>query len=216
MCGRFTLDPTTKFYERFEISNRLDELTSRYNIAPGQLVPVITKNSPNRVEMMKWGLIPHWAKEAKIGYKMINARAETLAEKPTFRNLIKNQRCLIPASGFYEWKKTEKGKIPYYIHEKKEPLFAFAGLYDFWKSPEGAEIKSFTIITTSPNEVMKNIHDRMPVILKRADEEKWLIAQPEEALKFLIPSKLPLEAYTVSARVNTPKFNDKGLIQLSD
>src|SRR5215468_10599635 len=103
MCGRFTLEPTMTFYTRFEITNHVDDLTARYNIAPGQDVPVVIRSSPNRLRSMRWGLIPHWAKEAKVGYKMINARAETLTERPAYRGLLGTKRCIIPASGYYEW-----------------------------------------------------------------------------------------------------------------
>jgi putative SOS response-associated peptidase YedK len=150
MCGRFTLDPTTKFYERFKVSKRLD-LTARYNIAPSQDVPVIIRNSPNRIVMMRWGLIPHWAKDESIGYKMNNARAETITEKPAYRGLLRSKRCIVPASGFYEWQATgDKGKQPYYIHADAGEYLPFAGLYDIWENPEGREIYSFTIITTQP------------------------------------------------------------------
>ena len=134
MCGRYVLDPTDKFYNRFQIENRLDELGPRYNIAPTQIVPVVISKSPNRVMLMKWGLIPHWAKDPKIGYKMINARIETLKEKPSFRDALINRRCIIPASGFYEWKETKDGNSPYYIHSKDNPLIGFAGLMMFGKT----------------------------------------------------------------------------------
>src|SRR5215831_15988983 len=150
MCGRFTLDPTTKLYERFDIQNRL-EIKARYNIAPSQDVPVIVHNSPNRLVMMRWGLIPHWAKDENIGYRMINAKAETITEKPSFKNLLPSKRCIVPASGYYEWQKTEeKGKQPFYIHDENDEYLPFAGLYTSWKNAEGEEILSFTIITTAP------------------------------------------------------------------
>src|SRR5215470_141589 len=150
MCGRMTLDPTTQFEERFDVSNRLENRTARYNIAPTQDVPVIIRNSPNRIEMMRWGLTPSWAKDQSIGNKMINARAETITEKPSFRRLLPSKRCIVPASGYYEWQATEKGKQPYYIHADAGEYLPFAGLYDIWKNPEGIEILSVTIITTEP------------------------------------------------------------------
>src|SRR6516162_1407505 len=116
MCGRMTLDPTTKFEERFDVANRLEERTARYNIAPTQDVPVIVRNSPNRIVMMGWGLIPHWAKADKIPTKMFNARAETITEKASFKRLLPAKRCIVPASGYYEWQATENGKQPFYIH----------------------------------------------------------------------------------------------------
>src|SRR3989344_516811 len=131
MCGRFVFTPGGKsaFTTRFDIENDI-EVEDRYNIAPGSMVPVVTRHSPNQVVLMRWGLIPHWAKDPKIGYKMINARLETVKEKPSYRSSLKSKRCLVPASGFYEWQKEKGGKVPHYIHMKEEPLFAFAGLYD--------------------------------------------------------------------------------------
>jgi putative SOS response-associated peptidase YedK len=125
MCGRFTFQPTEAFYGRFQISNRLDSLTARYNIAPGQMVPVIIANSPRRIVRMRWGLIPHWAKDEKTAYKMINARVETLAQRPVFRDLRSHHRCLVPASGFYEWQGEGRDKMPYYIHPKGEHSLFF-------------------------------------------------------------------------------------------
>jgi putative SOS response-associated peptidase YedK len=209
MCGRFTLDPTTKFFERFKIENRLDGLTARYNIAPTQDVPVIVRNSPNRIMLMRWGLIPHWAKDESIGYKMINARAETITEKPAYRGLIRSKRCIVPASGFYEWQKTDNGKQPFYIHADAGEYLPFAGLYDIWKNPEGREIYSCTIITTQPTVNLKAIHNRMPVILEPAAEEVWL--DPEVTDQHVLMSMLhpytikPLDFYKISKAVNRPE-----------
>ena len=178
MCGRFTLaiDPET-LQSRFIISSEtfLEHLP-RYNIAPQQLVPVIIQRDGGRTpELMRWGLIPFWAKDASIGNKLINARAETLAEKPSFKRSFKRRRCLIPADGFYEWRKGGGGKkTPVRIMLKSEAPFAFAGLWDAWQPPEGDKISSFTIITTEPNELIKPIHHRMPVILRAEDEDAWL------------------------------------------
>lgn len=124
--------------------------------------------------MMKWGLVPFWAKDLKIGNRMINARAETLDRKPSFRHFLKSKRCLVPSSGFYEWKRVGKSKVPHYIKLKKREIFSFAGLYDIWRDGEGNEHKTFTIITTEPNGTLKPIHDRMPVILRQECEEAWL------------------------------------------
>jgi putative SOS response-associated peptidase YedK len=145
MCGRFTFQPTEAFYARFEIRKRLDSLVPRYNIAPGQMAPVIIANSPRRLVFMRWGLIPHWAKDQKMAYKMINARVETLTQRPTFRGLLSHNRCLVPAGGYYEWKAEGKGKTPYYIHPEDQPYIAFAGLYDVWITPTGEELYTFTI-----------------------------------------------------------------------
>lgn len=189
MCGRFALQPGDKFYDRFNIENRLDALVERNNITPGQMVPVIMSKSPNRVELMKWGLIPHWAKEKNIGYKMINARIETLVEKPSYRGPLKSKRCLVPASGFYEWQATRFGKTPYFIHLKNEPLFSFAGLYDVWTDGEDdgkvEKIYSFTIITKNANKTISKIHDRMPVILEQSRESEWLDRDLQDTIKAL-------------------------------
>lgn len=168
--------------------------------------------------MMRWGLVPFWAKEASIGYKMINAKSETLTEKPSFRKPFKEKRCLVLADGFYEWGKTDKkNKVPYRLVLKNRQPFAFAGLWDIWKTPEGDKLLSFTIITTSANELMESIHDRMPVILHEKDEAKWL--DPEfkdtEKLSSLLqpyPSEL-MEAYKVSTIVNSPKNDTLACIE---
>jgi putative SOS response-associated peptidase YedK len=217
MCGRFTLDPTTKLYERFQIQNRL-EIKARYNIAPTQDVPVIVRNSPNRIVMMRWGLIPHWAKDESIGYKMINARAETITEKPSFKNLLPSKRCIVPASGYYEWQKTEgKGKQPFYIHDENDEYLPFAGLYTTWKNSEGTEIYSFTIITTQPTVNLKAIHDRMPVILEPAAEEVWLdpdVTDPQELTPLLHPYTIrPLDFYKVSKAVNRAGFDSPEFVK---
>ena len=215
MCGRYTLQPGDKFYDRFDIENRLETLTPRYNIAPGQMVPVVISKSPNRVVIMKWGLIPHWAKEEKIGYKMINARVETLGEKPSYRGSLKNKRCLVPASGFYEWQVTKLGKIPHYIHPDDNSLIAFAGLYDVWLK-DGKEVYTFTIVTTNANAFMKKIHDRMPVVLGRGKERQWLnkdLEDPSKALELLHDvGANALAEYEVSRKVNKPQNDTPAVI----
>src|SRR3989338_1574904 len=171
MCGSYSIVPGDKFYQRFNISQALDSLKSNYNVKPGYMMPVITGKM---LSLMKWGLIPSWAKDPSIGYKMINARAESVMEKPSFRKPFAKQRCLIPASGFYEWQKAGIEKLPFFIRLKSVDLFSFAGLYDIWKDARGKEISSYTIITTGPNELIAPIHNRMPVILEKESEEKWL------------------------------------------
>jgi putative SOS response-associated peptidase YedK len=218
MCGRFTLDPTTKLFERFKIDNRLDGLTARYNIAPSQDVPVIIRQSPNRIVMMRWGLIPHWAKDESIGSKMINARAETITEKPSFKRLLPSKRCIVPASGYYEWQKTEgNGKQPFYIHDADDAYLPFAGLYTTWKNPEGQEIHSFTIITTSPTVNLQAIHDRMPVILEPDAEDVWLnpdVTDPGALTPLLHPYTIrALDFYPVSKAVNRAGVDSRELIQ---
>lgn len=219
MCGRYVLTETEAIFDRFDVDDREIELKPRYNIAPGQINPVITRNSPNKIVLMKWGLVPVWAKDEGIGYKMINARAETVADKPAFKRLLKSKRCIVPASGFYEWQKSGKDKIPYYIHRKDNKLFGFAGLYDEWQSPNGELLLTYTIITTSPNELMEQIHDRMPVILEKENESEWL--HPDSDINYLQTlldayEVNEMEAYIVSKDVNTPRNDDPDLIKKVD
>lgn len=164
--------------------------------------------------LIRWGLVPHWAKEEAIGYKMINARAETIAEKPSYRKSFERRRCLVLADGFYEWQKVDglKQKIPMRIMLKNKEPFAFAGLWDVWKKPDGGELRSFTIITTEPNDFMKAIHNRMPVILRQKDEEMWLdpdLKDTSKLLPLLVPfASKEMDAYEVSTIVNSPQNDD--------
>jgi putative SOS response-associated peptidase YedK len=217
MCGRFVLGDTDAIYLRYKIIVSEDikkEIKPRYNIAPSQYVPIIyqDKKQENKIEMMRWGLVPFWAKDPKIGFKMINARADTVAKKPSFKNLLKSKRCIVPSTGFYEWKKTVKGKIPYYIGLENNEIFALAGLYDIWKDTEGKEHKTFTIITTEPNNILSSIHIRMPVILQQKFEDLWLDNTAQDTIsiiQILKPfSDDNMKAYIVSKEVNNPR-NDK-------
>jgi len=217
MCGRFLLIDVEKVAERFKVEVLISNPQKRYNISPGQPVQIIFQESPNKMENAKWGLIPHWARDSSIGNRMINARAETLLEKPAFRESLIKRRCLVPANGFYEWKKLGVQKIPYLIHLKDFSLFAFAGLYDIWQDDNGNIIKSFTIITTSANDFMRNIHDRMPVILNKEDEDIW-VNKDEKNIKILISLLKPypsefMSAYTVSKKVNNPLYDSEDLIK---
>ena len=175
MCGRFTQHhPIEEIIERFEVAEVEYEPEPRYNIAPTQTVTAIIQNHARAVVGLQWGLIPFWAKDPKIASQLINARAETLAEKPSFKYALSKRRCLIPIDGFYEWKKQKGGNQPYYIRRRDGGLFAFAGLWEEWKTPEGEVRKTCTIITTEPNELMATIHHRMPVIFKPEHEAEWL------------------------------------------
>jgi len=216
MCGRFAITHIAGFWSRFAVIDYLAAFGPRFNIAPSQLVPIIVSGSSNKAIMMKWGLVPFWAKDPKIGNKMINARAETVSTKPAFRTSFKRKRCLVPATGFYEWKRTKAGKIPHYIHMKDDSYFAFAGLYDRWKDPEGNDLYTFTIITTEANTMMAKIHNRMPVILRTSDEDLWLSKEPlsdADSRRLLVPySSSALEAYEVSKEVNSPVNDSEELI----
>ena len=212
MCGRFTIaEDVELLQERFEFENTQIDFKPRYNLAPGQEAPVVVMEDTRCLEMMRWGLVPFWAKEISTGYKMINARAETLAQKPSFSRSFKEKRCLVLADGFFEWKKVEgsNSKIPMRLVLKDREPFAFAGLWDEWQPPDGDELRSFTIITTEANDIIRPIHERMPVILRKEDEVKWLdpdIKDPEKLSKLLIsyPSGM-MYAHEVSSRINSPK-----------
>ena len=177
MCGRFILtSPGRVLAAQFELQHE-PELTPRYNIAPTQMVPVVRFDQETTVkqfEMLKWGLVPFWAKDASIGPGLINARCETLRQKPAYSAAFKSRRCLIPTNGFYEWMKEKEKKQPYFIRLADESLFAFAGLWEHWKGPDGSTIESCTVITTEANDLVRPIHDRMPVIIPRKDYDSWL------------------------------------------
>lgn len=210
MCGRFSLfSPSDVLRERFDFEFTGDfDWQPRYNIAPSQQVLAIVHDGSRRKGgFLRWGLVPFWAKDTKIGYKLINARCETLTEKPSFRHLIGRRRCLIVADGFFEWKKTENGKQPYFIRLTSGQPFAFAGLWDRWEK-DGQVIHSCTVITTQPNGLMASIHDRMPSILRPEEEEAWLDPhlQDTEYLKSLLKPypEEEMTAITVSTLVNSP------------
>lgn len=221
MCGRygFSVKDAQEVYERFDIINTLEDFSPRWNVAPGQMNPVITAHSPKQISRMFWGLIPFFAQDENYKYKTINARAETLTQLASYRQSIKNKRCLIPATGFFEPDKKSKEKPPFtwhYFKLMKSDLFAFAGLYDVWKDKKtGKEIYSYTIITTEPNKVVGKYHDRMPVILHKEDEDRWIdpdITEPEQVLDLLIPyPDDEMEEWQVSDDARNPR-NDKPYI----
>ncbi|MFW5863092.1 MAG: SOS response-associated peptidase [Spirochaetota bacterium] len=217
MCGRFAqADPLEIIAEQFGIEVIDLDLSPRYNVAPGQQVAVIIKEETRIMVNLKWGLVPFWAKDPSIGNRMINARAESVLEKPSFKNAMKKRRCLIPASGFYEWKKDGKVKVPHYFRLKSGNPFGLAGLWETWKDPGGNELKTFTIITTEPNELAARVHNRMPVIIPENGYATWLdIANPpEEAQALLAPySADRMEAYPVSTMVNSPANDTEELVR---
>ena len=202
------------------MSSPKDDLTPNYNISPGSDAAVVTgADGGNQLGFFRWGLIPSWAKDSKVGYKMINARMETLTERPTWRRSLIIQRAVIPASGFYEWKREGKGKIkrPFAIRPKEGGLIGFAGLYDIWKDEVGKEVRSFSIITRPANDIVDQIHDRMPVILTREGRDVWLdnSVKDLEFLKQILRSDTDddIKAYPVSDRVNKADNNDPELIE---
>jgi putative SOS response-associated peptidase YedK len=206
MCGRFSLSATQEILVKY-FGVEVPELKPRYNIAPMQYSPVILSESSSKVSLCKWGLVPHFAKDESIGNQMINARAETIQEKSSFKNSFESKRCLVLADGFFEWKKTGSMKIPFRIARIDKMPFAFAGLYDTWLSAKGEPLTTFTIITVKPNGVVGKIHDRMPAILLHEDQKAWIAkhAEPKELMSLLKPYPDELiEAYGVSTLVNSP------------
>ncbi|MEK4327196.1 SOS response-associated peptidase [Paenibacillus sp. FSL R7-0312] len=220
MCGRFTITVTLEeLITHYLIDDsKLATLKPNYNVAPMHNVPaVIASDAGTRLGELRWGLVPFWAKDEKIGSKMINARAETVAEKPAFKRLLKSKRCIIPADGFYEWKKDGTSKQPYRILMSDGSLFSFAGLYDTWEDPEGKKLSTCTIITTTPNSLMEGIHDRMPVILRPEDEADWLGRDNDDVesfLKLLKPyDAAKMRAYKVPSAVGNVRNNSKDLLE---
>jgi putative SOS response-associated peptidase YedK len=218
MCGRFRLARKKEILEAaFGAEEALDDLdwVPRYNVAPGQEILAVRQNATEpvrRLSPMLWGLIPSWANDPSIGYKTINARAETVAERPSFREPLRSRRCLILADGFYEWRREGKQKLPFCFTLTGEPVFAFAGLWDRWRSPQGAQIESCTILTTGPNELMQDVHDRMPVILDPEDYDLWLdprFTKIAELAALLKPYPAgAMRRYRVSQRVNQVQNDD--------
>ncbi len=215
MCGRFALiSDTEQLVAQFGIAPdsvaQMPPAVPRYNIAPTQPVTAVRLDDQGQRELtfFRWGLIPSWSKDPSIGSRMINARAETVAEKPSFRTAFKRRRCIIPADGFYEWQKRDNGKQPMYIHATDERPFALAGLWEMWSDPDGSMLQTCTILTTQPNEMMAQIHNRMPVILEPEDYDMWLDPgdNPEQALHLLRPyPAAKMDAYPVSTTVNSPR-----------
>ncbi|WP_414541234.1 SOS response-associated peptidase [Nostoc sp. CCY0012] len=214
MCGRFTLNQSSAALAEFFQVKSIPNLAAQYNIAPTQRVATVLHNpesGSNEFQQLRWGLIPSWAKDASMGAKLINARAETVAEKPAFRSAFKHRRCLVLADGFFEWQRQNGKKQPFYFRLVDGQPFGFAGLWEKWRSPEGEEITSCTILTTAANELLQPIHERMPVILAPQDYDLWLNPQMQtrETLQPLLcsyPSQA-MTAYPVSTIVNNPRHN---------
>ncbi len=227
MCGRYTLSsPGEVVAEVFDLVD-VPEVLPRYNLAPTQeaaVVRVPAPGAPRQLARLRWGLIPAWAKDPAIGNRMINARAESAGEKPAYRDSFRRRRCLVPADGFYEWKRVGKGKQPYLIRRRDRRPFAFAGLWSAWHAPhppntapDALPRETFTILTTSPNDLMHGIHDRMPVILDRADFAAWLDPGNRDAAALqalLVPAPADdWEAVPVSTRVNSPAHDAADCIE---
>jgi putative SOS response-associated peptidase YedK len=220
MCGRFTLTADINALQMaFPWIEIPQGMQPRYNISPSQPVAVVPNDGKHKLDFFNWGLIPSWAKDPAIGNRMINARSETLAEKPSFRSAFKRRRCLVLADGFYEWKVNPSGKskAPFYIKLKDNRAFAFAGLWEIWQAKDGSEIRSCTIITTEPNEMLAPIHNRMPVILPPERYPDWLLPEetkPDQLSPYLKPySSAEMVAFAVSNLINNPKNDLPACVQ---
>lgn len=214
MCGRFVITSgPEELWKRFRITSGVRDLSPRYNLAPSQDAPVVIASPEGRrLSLMRWGLVPAWADDIKIGYKLINARAETASSKPSFRQAFRQSRCLVLSNGFFEWQRRGNQKLPYFFHRKDSEPMAYAGLWERWQSPEGEELHSFSILTTEANSCVQEVHSRMPVILLPENEVSWLnphICDPKtvNSLITTYPADL-MEAYQVSPLVNKPQNDD--------
>ncbi len=218
MCGRYTLATSVdELARQFEIGEYPASIPPSYNVAPTQnIAAVVAEGEARKLEMLRWGLVPSWADDPEIGARMINARSETVAEKPSFRKAFRERRCLILADGFYEWRRMESGKQPYYIRMKDERPFAFAGLWESW-GRDGDEVRSCAILTTEPNGLVRGIHNRMPVILPPENYPLWLDHDfdEREALESILESYPAgeMEAYPVSRAMNSPSHDVPGCIK---
>ncbi len=218
MCGRFTLvKKEEEITQRFRINTLSEKLYPRYNAAPGQSLPIVTNLAPKALQFFKWGLIPGWAKDEASASKAVNARVETVIEKPSFQHAFQHQRCLVIADGYFEWKTHGKDKIPYRITLEEQKLFAMAGLWEKWVNPKGKDVFTFTIVTVPAHPKIAHLHDRMPAILSPLDEQFWLSEEElndQERLDLLHkPVADEIKFYTVSKRVSNVKFDTPDLIR---
>jgi len=217
MCGRYTLAiPSIVVEKRFQVILDKDSYRARFNAAPGQALPIITNRKPGQLQYFHWGFLPHWAKDPKIAFRMINARAETILEKVSFRNAMQYQRCIIPADSYYEWQKIGLEKQAFRILMQDKSPFAMAGLWSIWHDAGGRAIKSFSIITVPANALASEIHNRMPAILQKQNEQAWLNPDlpAKEAFKLLqaYPA-INMQAYPVSGKVNNARYDNAELIE---
>lgn len=222
MCGRFTITLAAEdVREQLELGEMPADWQPRFNVAPTQAVPAVLDDTARSVEWLRWGLIPFWAKDESIGSRLINARSETVMEKPSFRQAFARRRCLILADGFYEWKRPKEKKAPstpYYFQRKDQQAFAFAGLWEQWRDPNGKDVRSCTLLTTAANGVVAPVHDRMPVMLSGKDLWAWLAeAEPEKHLALLKPFPADwMSAVPVSRAVNSPQLDGPDLLRPVD
>jgi putative SOS response-associated peptidase YedK len=216
MCGRFALFASGEVAQRFGLAEA-PLLDARYNVSPTQAVAAVRSTDEERaLSRLRWGLIPSWASDPAIGNKLLNARAETVAEKPSFRSAFKKRRCLIPASGFYEWKKEGRAKQPFFIRPRDEGLFVFAGLWECWHSPSDAAVETCTILTTAANELMQPLHERIPVIVSPDADELWLDpnASPDVLRSLLVPyPDAKMETFAVNDWVSNSRHEGKRCLE---
>ena len=216
MCGRYTITGDARQLAfRFGVEPPAAGVAARYNAAPTQQLPVIVNAEPTSIQLFTWGLVPAWARDKTGGTGLINARLETAATRPSFRDAWRQRRCLVLADGFYEWQRTARGKVPMRIALKSNEPFAFAGLWEEWRGSGDSALHTFTILTTTPNDLMAPIHKRMPVILRPEQEAAWLDMDADQDWQRALgpfPSDL-MTAYPVSSRVNSPRYDDPSLIE---
>lgn len=217
MCGRYTLKTSARMLEKELDLDESPQLEARYNIAPTQAAPIVTDTAPRKLTIARWGLLPFWAKDPKLAAKMINARSETLLEKPAFKEALEKRRCLVPCDGFYEWRRHGRQHTPMFIELPSHGVLTMAGLWSSWRSPEGLDVLTFTICTTRANEFMAPLHDRMPVFLDREARARWLSGptkDTEALLELLKPwHGAPMTAIEVSPRVNSVELDDPSCIE---
>ena len=218
MCGRFVLSsPASVIAEEFHVDQYSLDLQPSYNVAPSQQIVIVRKEGVNKLAKCGWGFLPSWAKDPVEGRRMINARAETVADKPAFRAAFRDNRCLVVADGFFEWRKKGAKKTPLYIRLRSGMAFGLAGLYSVWTSPEGEKVCTCTIITTEANELLEPVHDRMPVIIPKDKHDLWLDPAEKDRdrlLALLRPyDPLEMEAFQVSSKVNLPSYNAADVIE---
>lgn len=215
MCGRFSIiDDIDQICQRFNCPTVAFDYWPRYNVAPTQEVPVVMQGQGFReLKLMRWGLIPNWTREGKRGKPLINARVESIKDKPSFKTSFRYRRCIIPCNGYFEWQKGAGGKLPYRIMPKGVELFGLAGLWDRWTDPAGQQVLSFAIITTEAAEAVRAIHHRMPYILPREQEELWLKGSGDQDLLSILQAVQDLKAYRVSTLVNSPQNDSPAIIE---
>lgn len=215
MCGRYQTTKEAEVIEKiFEARINKKIYKKSFNAAPSQKLPIISNADPSEVQFYRWGLIPFWAKEESIGYKMINARLETINEKPSYKGLVNKKRCLVITDGYFEWKKEKSGKQPFRICLKDKSLFAYAGLWSEWKNSKDEIIQTFTIITTDAHKAIEHIHNRMPVMLSPADAKRWIFNEIESTdIQSLLINEKKLITYPVSKAVGSPSNNSSVLIE---